>query len=90
MTQQVELGQVVATAGVAEWAADKSSQVSASVRRHQSGDWGEVCDEDKSQNEWASKEGERLLSQYTIEGRRIWIITERDRSVTTILFPEEY
>jgi len=58
--------------------------------RHASGDWGEVCDEDKQANEQALINGDRLLSAYDVMGKRIWIITEYDRSLTTILFPDEY
>lgn len=59
--------------------------------RHLSGDWGDLDGEDKKANKLALKEGLRLLSAYTLSsGTKIWIITEADRSVTTILLPEEY
>ena len=58
---------------------------------HQCGNWGEVCEEDRQANEQALIDGTRLLSVYPIQDDlRIWIITEADRSVTTILLPEEY
>jgi hypothetical protein len=61
------------------------------LSRHESGDWGEVGPEDWESNEAAVREGTRLLSAYTLNtGVKIWIITEWDRSVTTILLPEEY
>ena len=61
------------------------------VRRHALGDWGNVDAEDWSANEEALKAGARLLSAYDLgEGRRLWIITEADRSSTTVLLPEEY
>jgi hypothetical protein len=67
------------------------------LKRHQRGDWGEVCADDKRANDAAvAHEGdperqERVLSAYkTPKGTRIWVITEWDRSVTTILLPEEY
>ena len=59
--------------------------------RHASGDWGNVCSEDAEANEAAVAERARLLSSYTTgEGMRFWIITEADRSLTTVLLPEEY
>lgn len=62
-----------------------------SLNRHIAGDWGDLCEEDRAENERALLVGERLFSAYKNEGTApIWIITERDRSVTTILFPDEY
>ena len=87
------LGQVVATRGVAERMEDYptfQTGVMQSLDRHVRGDWGEVDDEDKQTNDDALLYGNRLLSTYTIDGTKIWIITERDRSVTTVLFPDEY
>ena len=61
------------------------------LARHQQGDWGEVCAEDKALNDRAVKEGTRLLSAYTLNtGKTFRIITEADRSSTTFLLPEEY
>lgn len=67
------------------------------VIRHRNHDWGDLCDEDKQSNDWAVEHGERLLSAYIIPkyfclgyAEKIWIITEADRSYTTILFPHEY
>lgn len=61
------------------------------IDQHVAGQWGEVCNNDKQANEQALKDGERLLSAYrTSRNERIWIITEADRSVTTMLLPEEY
>ena len=55
------------------------------------GDWGEVPEEDKRENEFSVQQGFRILSAYTTSaGERIWIITEADRSATTILLPDEY
>jgi hypothetical protein len=59
--------------------------------RHAAGDWGEVYAEDWSLNDQAVLDGTRLLSAYrTLKGKQLWVITEADRSVTTILFPVEY
>ena len=89
---QVTLGRTVATRGVAERMADVrfSRFVQDSLARHESGDWGELEAEDVETNDRALVAGERLLSAYSFEGTKIWVITEWDRSVTTVLFPEEY
>ena len=61
------------------------------LARHQRGDWGDLEEEDKLQNVESVREGNQLLSAYEIQpGIRVWIITEWDRSVTTILLPEDY
>ncbi len=61
------------------------------VLRHVSGDWGELCDEDKASNAAALTHGSRVLSAYDIApNHRLWIITEADRRSTTLLLPEEY
>jgi len=58
---------------------------------HQAGDWGDVCDDDRQANNRALTEGTRLLSVYhSATGVKFWIITEADRSVTTLLLPEDY
>lgn len=61
------------------------------VVRHLAGDWGDLDPEDRVANDQSLKEGRRLLSAYqTAQGQKLWIITEADRSATTILLPEEY
>ena len=61
------------------------------LRRHMSGDFGELVDEDAQENELSLQEGFRVLSVYrTAKGQKLWIITEADRSATTILLPSEY
>ena len=88
------LGQLVTTAGVdAKMKEDPKFEafVRESIARHHRGDWGIMPEEDKKSNEEALRIGERLMSayeQYPLP--KIWIITERDRSATTVLFPEEY
>ncbi len=86
----VTLGQVVATP--AALAALTTAGVSAAslLERHGRGDWGEVGREDWRANDWSVVNGERLLSSYMVGDERVWIITERDRSATTLLKPEEY
>jgi hypothetical protein len=92
--KNIELGQVVATAGIDSWAKDNPEArvvgIATALRRHAAGDWGDVCDEDKELNNAAVRGEARLLSAYTIDGEKVWIITEWDRSVTTVLFPSEY
>jgi len=85
------LGQTVATPGAL--AALEKAGVSSwrLLQRHQRGDWGDVSPEDSKENDLSVKNGFRILSSYGIgEGTRIWIITEADRSVTTLLLPGEY
>lgn len=90
MSSKFPLGQVVATPGALE--ALRYDDLGSLMDRHARGDWGDVCDEDKRLNDRALKDGTRLLSAYTLmDGTtRIWIITEADRSATTVLLPEEY
>ena len=65
-------------------------EVDAAINRHLSGDWGDVCQSDWQRNEQALRDGDRLLSVYqTQDGEKFWIITESDRSVTTVLFPSD-
>jgi hypothetical protein len=91
------LGRLIMTRGVyneCQQDADFNLFVIKSLERHAKGDWGDLCDEDKEENEFALRQGDlRLFSSYKlpIPGvPTIWIITEADRSATTILFPEEY
>ena len=61
------------------------------LRRHMSCDWGELSESDVDENKLSVKEGFRILSAYTTaKGQKLWIITEADRSATTILLPSEY
>jgi hypothetical protein len=84
------LGQLVATPGALDSATH--ADLLGLVARHASGDWGDLDAEDRRANETALRIGERLLSAYTVpsSGARVWLITERDRSATTILLPSEY
>lgn len=85
------LGRVVATPGALQ-ALEKAEQLPAAfLDRHVNGDWGEVPEADKQENAWSVAQGFRILSAYTTSaGDRIWILTEADRSATTILLPDEY
>lgn len=83
------LGQIVATPN----ALSKLSQedVLRGIQRHQSGDWGDVDAHDRAANEQALIECARLLSVYhSAAGLKFWLITEADRSTTTVLMPEDY
>jgi hypothetical protein len=83
------LGQLVATPN----ALTRVSQddINAALQRHVLGDWGDLCDEDKKVNDRAIAEGARILSAYqAVDSTKFWIITEADRSVTTVLLPEDY
>ena len=87
----IELGGTYATPGVVA-ALDEAGQTPAEfLSRHVAGDWGEVGPEDWAENELSVREGFRILSAYRLNtGVKIWVITEADRSVTTILLPEDY
>lgn len=83
------LGRIVATPHVLEEVSKED--IAQALRRHAAGDWGDLCPEDRLENELSLQAGLRLLSAYhTTSGTKFWIITEADRSVTTILLPEDY
>lgn len=89
MAAKFELGQTLITPGASD--AIPQAEVLTAIRRHLQGDWGNVCAEDAAQNEWALKNDARLLSSYrSAAGTAFWIITEADRSATTVLLPDEY
>lgn len=94
MAGKFSTGTLVMTRGVNDKVADDESFaefVTESLKRHISGDWGDLCKEDKQENEFALGKPLRLFSSYEKDGLpKVWIITEADRSATTILFPEEY
>ncbi len=87
--RKFSLGQVVATPRALETIPPED--VMTALARHAAGDWGEVGPEDWRENEFSLKEGFRLMSVYR-DGRGVtfWLITEADRSATTVLLPEEY
>ena len=88
-----KLGKLVMTRGVhskIKENVDFAVGVLDAFERYQRCDWGDLCDEDKALNEQAQKYGERIFALYNIGNDKIYIITEWDRSVTTILLPEEY
>ena len=90
MTAPLPLGKVVATPGALKLLSEASEDLFGYLARHATGDWGELCAFDRRQNEIALRDGLRVLSSYPVGRESVWIITEADRSVTTILLPEEY
>lgn len=83
------LGRLVATPGVLS--ALTPAEIQTALSRHVSGDWGELDDHDRQENEFSLREGFRILSAYLSKADiKFWIITEADRSSTTVLLPEEY
>ena len=99
------LGQIVATPGALELLQETSFSAAALISRHVHGDWGDLCEEDRTENEFAVTRRLRILSCYRlVDAERLaatprdkrsslptlWIITEADRSVTTLLLPSDY
>ncbi len=85
------LGKIVITPGASAAFEATGEHPRHFLVRHSAGDWGELSSEDKTTNDHAFRDGDRLLSAYSLkDGTKIWIITEWDRSVTTILLPDEY
>lgn len=104
-TARFPLGQIVATPGALELLQETGFSAAALVSRHVHGDWGDLCDEDRAENDFAVTRRLRILSCYRlVDAARLaatptdkrsslptlWIITEADRSVTTLLLPREY
>ena len=90
MRAPLPLGRVVATPGALKLLSEMGEDPFGYIARHAAGDWGELCAFDRRQNEIALRDGYRVLSSYEVPTGRVWIITEADRSVTTVLLPEEY
>lgn len=85
------LGRILATPGALYALGDASVSLQSLLDRHAQGDWGDLDHEDVCRNREALVHGLRLMSNYPLsDGGRIWIITEADRSVTTLLLPEDY
>ena len=94
-----ETGPIVSTMGIREImlsSTEAADTIQRCLERHRNGDWGDLCDDDKAMNNESlviEKSGgwaDRLFSSYETDFGKIYIITEYDRSVTTILLPEEY
>ena len=86
-----DLGQTVATPGALDALARAEEDPLAYLYRHVTGDWGDLPEQDIEENELSLEQGFRLFSAYHLStGVKIYVITEYDRSVTTLLLPEEY
>jgi hypothetical protein len=84
-------GRLVMTPSVRNLLRERRLDVLGFLQRHLNGDWGDLSDEDRQSNETALRAGDRLFSSYTVDSSvKLWIITEADRSVTTLLLPQDY
>jgi len=86
-------GRLVATRNIADGMESDpafAQEIVAAFGRYQRNDWGELCPEDKAVNDQAAEGGERVMASYQTSKGKVWIITEWDRSATTILFLSEY
>jgi len=97
MAVKFKLGQIVATPGALEALGRNNSTGMEYLKRHATGDWGVVSDEDKEANDESVADGSRILSAYVLpDDTRLWIITDaavdgrEERLATTVLLPEEY
>ena len=90
MRAPLPLGRIVATPGALKLLSDIEEDPFGYISRHAAGDWGDLCAFDRRQNEIALRDGYRILSSYPVGRECVWVITDADRSVTTILLPEEY
>jgi hypothetical protein len=89
MNAKFRLGHIVATPNALSTLTQE--EILTAIQRHQAGDWGDVSEADRQANEVAIKDCSRLWSVYRTEtGTKFWVITEGDRSRTTILLPEDY
>lgn len=92
----IRLGAIVATPAALKFLEENSNGLTprAAIQwlllKHQRGHWGQISDDDKRANDYAREHGGRILSSYNLGDGKVWIITEADRSATTILLPEEY
>lgn len=89
---KLKLGKIVTTPGIMKIQKESKDPLLLMklLERHESKDWGDLDNEDKQSNDEAIDSEGRILSSYNTEDGKIWIITEWDRSVTTLLLPEEY
>jgi hypothetical protein len=90
-TARFDLGRLAVTPAALDALASTGTHPLTLLRRHATGDWGDLCPEDQEANRLALALGGRVLSAYTLaDDIRIWVITEADRSATTLLLPEDY
>jgi hypothetical protein len=90
MMGPLPLGRVVTTSGALRVLLEAGEDPVRYLARHASGDWGDLNNHDRKENERSLKHGWRVVSSYPVGEETIWIITEANRSITTILLPEEY
>ena len=91
MNTKFSLGFVVATPGALDALELAGQNPAQLLKRHANGDWGDLCEEDRLANALSLEEGGRILSAYKLgTDAKVWVITEWDRSATTILLPSEY
>jgi hypothetical protein len=91
MTQSFPLGRTLATSGALETLETLGISPSTLLDRHLNCDWSDMCEEDQTSNREALTNGSRIFSSYLLpKDTKIWVITEADRSATTILLPSEY
>ncbi len=88
--KHTELGQTVMTRGVSALCGGQPELLGSFMHRFIDADWGDLCEEDKELNDFSLKNGGRILAKYEFNGEPVYVITEWDRSVTTILLPSEY
>jgi hypothetical protein len=85
------LGQVCLTNGAEALMSEGKLDVNNLINRHISGDWSDMCEDDQFENQHAVACGDRIFSSFKLsDSQNVWVITESDRSVTTILLPDEY
>lgn len=84
------LGRIVATPGALNLLIRGGTSAHSYLARHVHGDWGDVGDEDKRANDTSVVNGSRVLSSYEVQGEKLWVITEADRTSTCLLLPSEY
>ena len=88
-TAKFRLGRIVSTPTALKQLTQ--DDILVGIQRHQAGDWGQVCKDDRKENDLSLEKGFRLLSVYrSAAGVVFWVITEADRSVTTVLLPDDY
>ena len=90
MEARFELGEVVCTPAALVFLEETGVSPASLLRRHASGDWGDVTEVAAMENEFSVQQGYRILSRYPVGEDHVWIITKADRSATMILLPKEY
>lgn len=91
MSPKFSLGELVATPAALDALRESGEEATVYIARHAQGDWGVMDREDQDRNDEAVHDGTRIFSAYILQsGVRIWIITEADRSATTVLLPDDY